>query len=180
MRKIISGASFAALLAAGALGAALAGSQPAAANPAQDKVISAFCNNQTDDNACNDWRYNRGSWSDAQYQAFYSTHQTMPEFQTDEAHSAFIAGNSTLPPPDPNATATEQRIAPGYMESSKIMTNTPGPVESTPTGDVVKTVPEVIGDSPTHMADCAATFKSYDPATDTYMGLDGSREKCKL
>ena len=53
-------------------------------------------------------------------------------------------------------------------------------MESTPTGDVVKTVPEVIGDSPNHVADCMATFKSYDPATDPYMGLDGSREKCKL
>jgi hypothetical protein len=53
-------------------------------------------------------------------------------------------------------------------------------VESTSTGDVVKTVPEVIGDSPTHAADCAATFKSYDATTDTYMGLDGQRQKCKL
>ena len=53
-------------------------------------------------------------------------------------------------------------------------------MESTTTGDVVKTVPEVQGDSPTHIADCPATFKSYDAATDTYMGSDGSRERCKL
>lgn len=176
MRKIIFGASVMAVFALSGL-AAIA---PAAANPAQDKVISAYCNNLPDANECNDWRYNRAQWTDAQYQAFYSAHQGMTEFQTPEALAAFTGVDSALPPPAVNATATEQRIAPGYTEASKVMTNTPGPVESTPTGDVVKTVPEVIGDSPTHVADCQATFKSYDPATDTYMGLDGSREKCKL
>jgi hypothetical protein len=92
-----------------------------------------------------------------------------------------MANGGTLPPPDPNAAATEQRVTPGYTASSKVYTNDPSaPVESTSTGDVVKTVPEVIGDSPTHVADCQATFKSYDVATDTYMGLDGQRQKCKL
>ena len=46
--------------------------------------------------------------------------------------------------------------------------------------DVVKTVPEVQGDSPTHVTDCMATYKSYDPATDSYMGLSGERHQCKL
>jgi hypothetical protein len=159
---------------------ALLGVAPASANPAQDKVISTYCNNQSDDQACNDWRYNRDSWSLQQYQAFYSAHQLYPAFQTQEAIAAFSGATNTLPPPNDNATATEVRVTPGYTDTSKVYTNTPGPVESTPTGDVVKTVPEVIGDSPNHAADCAATFKSYDPATDTYMGLDGSREKCKL
>jgi len=55
-----------------------------------------------------------------------------------------------------------------------------GSVSSTPTGNVVNTMPEVIGDSPTHVQDCQATYKSYDPSTDTYMGLSGQRQKCKL
>jgi hypothetical protein len=38
----------------------------------------------------------------------------------------------------------------------------------------------VIGDSPTHVSDCMATYKSYDPTTDTYMGLSGERQRCKL
>jgi hypothetical protein len=176
MRKTIFGASVMAVFAVSGL-AALA---PATANPAQDKVISGYCDNHTDASDCNDWRYNRGSWTDAQYQAFYLSHRGETEFSGNEASAAFVSGSGALPPPDPNATATEQRVTPGYTESSKIMTNTPGPVESTTTGDVVKTVPEVQGDSPTHVADCQATFKSYDAATDTYMGSDGSREKCKL
>jgi hypothetical protein len=173
---MISAVPLAALLAIGAF----AGATPATANPAQDKVISGYCDNHTDASDCNDWRYNRAQWTDAKYQAFYMSHRGETEFSSNEASAAFVGGSGTLPPPDANATATEQRVTPGYTESSKIMTNTPGPVESTTTGDVVKTVPEVQGDSPTHIADCQATFKSYDAATDTYMGSDGSREKCKL
>ena len=30
------------------------------------------------------------------------------------------------------------------------------------------------------VADCKATFKSYDEATDSYMNTDGYRQKCKL
>ena len=176
MRKMILGASvMAALVVTGFVGVA-----PAVANPAQDKVISTYCNNLPDATECNDWRYNRANWTDAQYQAFYQAHQGIGAFATPEAMAAFSGSDNALPPPAANATATEQRVSPGYTEASKVMTNTPGPVESTPTGDVVKTVPEVIGDSPTHVADCQAAFKSYDPATDTYMGLDGSRQKCKL
>jgi hypothetical protein len=174
MRKMIFSAS---VLAAFAVGG-FAGT--ASANPAQDKVISGYCDNHTDASDCNDWRYNRASWSEGQYQTFFMNHRGETEFSTAEASAAFGGGSSALPPPDPNATATEQRIAPGYTEASKVQTNTPGPVESTTTGDVVKTVPEVQGDSPTHMSDCAATFKSYDAATDTYMGSDGTRQKCKL
>ena len=174
MRKMIFGASvMAAFAVSGFAGIA-------SANPAQDKVISGYCDNHTDASDCNDWRYNRASWSDSQYQAFYATHRGETEFATQDAAAAFIGGDGALPPPAPDATVTEQRIAPGYTEASKVTTETPGPVESTTTGDVVKTVPEVQGDSPTHMSDCAATFKSYDAATDTYMGSDGTRQKCKL
>jgi hypothetical protein len=174
MRKMIIGASvMAAFAVSGFAGIA-------SANPAQDKVISGYCDNHTDASDCNEWRYNRASWSEGQYQTFYMNHRGETEFSSQDAAAAFVSGDSALPPPAADATATEQRVTPGYTEASKIQTNTPGPVESTPTGDVVKTVPEVQGDSPTHAADCAATFKSYDPGTDTYMGSDGSREKCKL
>lgn len=176
MKNMISGVPFA-VAAICAFGAFVT---PAAATPAQDKVISTYCDNHTDASDCNDWRYNRASWSDAQYQTFFMNHRGDAEFATQDAMAAFVGGQTAVPPPDPNATATEQRVAPGYTEASKVITNTPGPVVSTPTGDVVKTVPEVQGDSPTHIADCQATFKSYDPATDTYMGSDGSRQRCKL
>lgn len=176
MHKLISGLSLAAALAAGAFAAA-----PASANPAQDKVISGFCNSEPDANDCNEWRHNRASWTDAQYQDFYRAHSGDSAFATPEAAAAFQMGDSALPPPNPNAAATEIRVAPGYTDASKVNVTDPNAaVTSTPTGDVVKTVPEVIGDSPTHVADCMATFKSYDAATDTYMGLDGSRQKCKL
>jgi BA14K-like protein len=178
MKKIISGVSLAALMAIGAL-ATIA---PASANPAQDKVISGYCNNEPDATDCNEWRSNRASWTDQQYQQFYSAHASDSAFSTPDASAAFsMAGGTTLPPPDPNAAATETRVIPGYTDASKVYTVDPNaPVVSTSTGDVVKTVPEVQGDSPTHIQDCQATFKSYDAATDTYMGLDGSREKCKL
>jgi hypothetical protein len=181
MKKTISGVPVMLSLAALCAFAAL-GNTPAAANPAQDKVISTFCNNEPDANDCNEWRHNRSAWSDAQYQQFYRNHMQDSAFTTPEAQSAFsMSSNGALPPPDPNAAATEVRVAPGYTPASKAYTTNPSaPVESTSTGDVVKTVPEVIGDSPTHAADCAATFKSYDATTDTYMGLDGQRQKCKL
>ena len=39
---------------------------------------------------------------------------------------------------------------------------------------------EVIGDSNTHVADCIATFRSYDVGTDSYLAFDGTRHRCKL
>jgi hypothetical protein len=54
------------------------------------------------------------------------------------------------------------------------------PATATPQGNGTGATPEVIGDSPNHVADCQASFKSYNPATDTYVGLDGQVKKCKL
>jgi hypothetical protein len=169
----------------------LAGITPAAANDAQDKVISTYCDNNTESQECNDWRYNRASWSPVQYQTFYTQHQSDPAFQSAEAEAAFglpvgtAASTSevdpgTAPVKDPLGTAT---IAVPVSPSSDTPAASPageGAVISTPTGNVVKTMPEVQGDSPTHVTDCMATYKSYDPATDTYMGLSGERQKCKL
>src|SRR3954465_8893220 len=75
--------SAAALLAMGLMAA------PAAASDAQDKVISTYCDNNTDSQECNDWRYNRASWSPVQYQTFYTQHQSDPAFQSAEAEAAF-------------------------------------------------------------------------------------------
>jgi hypothetical protein len=164
---------------------------PAAANDAQDKVISTYCDNNTDSQECNDWRYNRAGWSPQQYQSFYSQHQADPAFQSAEAEAAFglpvgsaasttVVDPGTAPVKDPLGTAT---IAVPVSPSSDTPAASPageGAVISTPTGNVVKTMPEVTGDSPTHVSDCMATYKSYDAATDTYMGLSGERQKCKL
>jgi hypothetical protein len=169
----------------------LSGIAPAMANDAQDKVISTYCDNNTDSQECNDWRYNRASWSPAQYQSFYTQHQSDPAFQSAEAEAAFglPVGSAastkdinpgTAPVNDPLGTAT---IAVPVSPSSGTPAASPagdGSVTSTPTGNVVKTMPEVIGDSPTHISDCQAAYKSYDPSTDTYMGLSGERQKCKL
>lgn len=185
MRITIS--SMAALLALGML----SGIAPAAADDAQNKVISTYCDNNTDSQACNDWRYNRASWSPAQYQSFYTQHQSDPAFQSAEAAAAFglpvgsaasttEVNPGTAPVNDPLGTAD---IAVAVSPSSGTPAASPagdGSVTSTPTGNVVKTMPEVIGDSPTHISDCQAAYKSYDPATDTYMGLSGERQKCKL
>jgi hypothetical protein len=168
-RAALMTVSTAAFLAAVLAGSMLAGIAPAAANPAQDKIISNFCDGHPDANECNDWRYNRASWGDAQYQSFYMTHRGETEFTTADAAAAFsVSAQAPVPPPVNDQTATGEPAAPS-----------PATV-STPTGDVVKTVPEVTGGADNHISDCQATFKSYDAATDTYMGLDGSRQKCKL
>jgi len=185
MQKTVSAVpmafSFAALMALGAL----AGTTPAAADPAQDKVISTFCNNQLDAPDCNDWRYNRGSWSAAKYQSFYAAHDSDPAFQSAVTQAAGLPVNTTASTKDVDPGTAPERDPLGTAPYAVTIKNANSPtgvgeVVSTPTGNVVKTMPEVIGDSPTHVADCQATFKSYDPATDTYMGLDGSRQKCKL
>jgi len=192
MHKMITGVSLAAVFAVGAFAmATLAGIAPAAANPAQDKVISNYCNNDLAAQDCNEWRYNRTTWSAGQYQSFYNQHQSDPAFQSAEAQAAFgLPVNSTAstnevdpgtaPVNDPLGTAASAVAVTPTSSTPGASPAGPGTVSSTSTGDVVKTVPEVIGDSPTHIADCQATFKSYDAGTDTYMGLDGSREKCKL
>ena len=170
----------------------LSGIAPAAANDAQDKVISTYCDNNADSQACNDWRYNRASWSPAQYQTFYSQHQSDPAFQSAEAETAFglpvgsaasttEVNPGTAPVNDPLGTANfAVPVSPSSNTPGASPAASEGSVASTPTGNVVNTVPEVIGDSPTHISDCQATYKSYDPATDTYMGLSGERQKCKL
>ncbi len=170
----------------------LAGVTPAAANDAADKVISTYCDNAPDAQACNDWRYNRGSWSMEQYHTFYMNHRSDPAFQSAEAEAAFgppVNTSASTTEVDPGTAPVKDRIgAAGSAVTVSPSSNTPaaspassdGTVTSTPTGNVVDTVPEVIGDSPTHVQDCLATYKSYDPATDTYMGLSGERQKCKL
>ncbi len=179
--------SMAALFALGML----AGVGPAAANDAQDKVISTFCDNNTDSPDCNDWRYNRAGWAPERYSSFYMSHQADPAFQSAEAEAAFglpVGSAASTTEVDPGTAPVQDKIgAAATAVTVSPSSNTPaaspageGAVISTPTGNVVKTMPEVVGDSPTHASDCAATYKSYDPATDTYMGLSGERQKCKL
>ncbi|MDQ7251467.1 BA14K family protein [Dongia sedimenti] len=192
MRMKISGAplmtSLAALLALGVL----AGITPAAANDAADKIISNYCDNNPGVQDCNDWRYNRAGWSTDQYLKFYNQYRSDPAFQSAEAEAAFgLPVNSaastqdvnpgTAPVKDPLGTADiAVPVSPSSGTPGASAGGEAGAVLSTPTGNVVKTVPEVIGDSPTHVSDCMATYKSYDPATDTYMGFSGERQKCKL
>ncbi|WP_395016803.1 BA14K family protein [Dongia sp.] len=177
--------SVAALFAMGLMAA------PAVANDAQDKVISTYCDNNTESQDCNDWRYNRASWSPEQYQTFYMKYQADPAFQSAEAEAAFglpVGATASTTEVDPGTAPVNDKlgtanIAVPVSPSSNTPAASPaldGTVTSTPTGNVVNTVPEVVGDSPTHIQDCLATYKSYDPATDTYMGLSGERQKCKL
>jgi hypothetical protein len=168
---------------------------PAAASDAQDKVISNYCDNNTDSQDCNDWRYNRASWSAEQYQSFYMKNHTDPAFQSAEAEAAFglpVGSTASTNEVDPGTAPVNDKlgtanIATPVSPSSDTPAASPsvggtagGTVSSTTTGNVVNTVPEVQGDSPTHIQDCLATYKSYDPSTDTYMGLSGERQRCKL
>jgi hypothetical protein len=180
---LLKATSLAAVLAAGAL----LGSTPATANPAQDKAISTYCDNNMDSQACNDWRYNRASWSAEQYQSFYTQHQSDPAFQSAEAEAAFglpVGSSASTTEVDPGTAPLNNRLGTADIAAPvSPSSNQPageGTVSSTPTGNVVDTMPEVIGDSPTHIQDCQAAYKSYDPATDTYMGFSGERQKCKL
>ncbi|GAB2179481.1 BA14K family protein [Dongia sp. agr-C8] len=180
--------SAAALVAMGLMAA------PASANDAQDKVISTFCDNNIESQDCNDWRYNRAGWSPQQYQSFYLKYQSDPAFQSAEAEAAFglpVGSSASTNDVDPGTAPVNDKLgtaniavpvspSSGTPGASPSVGGTGGTVTSTPTGNVVNTVPEVIGDSPTHVQDCMATYKSYDPASDTYMGLSGERQKCKL
>jgi hypothetical protein len=177
--------SVAALFAMGLMAA------PAAASDAQDKIISNYCDNNTESQDCNDWRYNRASWSAQQYQTFYMKYQADPAFQSAEAEAAFglpVGASASTSEVDPGTAPVNDKlgtadIATPVSPSSNTPAASPsagGTVTSTSTGNVVNTVPEVVGDSPTHIQDCMATYKSYDPSTDTYMGLSGERQKCKL
>jgi len=176
MYKIISAASVAALFSIGAqVGVMVCSIAPAAANSAEDNVISTFCNGHPQANECNDWRYNRTKWSDQQYQSFYQSHEADKEFQTPQAAAAFSM------PAYVDPTLPGQRVGnpPAKAPVNGDAANADWAVGSH-RGNVVGNQPEVIGDSPTHVQDCMATFKSYDPSTDTYMSLAGNREKCKL
>ena len=177
--------SVAALFAMGLMAA------PAAANPTQDKIISTYCDNKTDSPDCNDWRYNRASWSQEQYYQFYVNNRADPAFQSAEAETAFglpVGSSASTTEVDPGTAPVQDKIGSAAVavpvspssETPAVSPAAPGTITSTPTGNVVDTVPEVIGDSPTHLQDCMATYKSYDPSTDTYMGLSGERQKCKL
>jgi hypothetical protein len=172
----------------------LAGIAPAAANEAADKVISTYCNNKPDSQDCNDWRYNRAGWSTEQYISFYNAHRTDPAFANAEAEAAFglpVGASASTDVVDPGTAPVNDKLGTANIAvpvsptsntpaASPSVGGTAGTVTSTPTGNVVDTVPEVIGDSPTHVQDCLATYKSYDPSTDTYMGFSGERRKCKL
>src|SRR5258708_25357075 len=95
--------SIAALFAIGML----AGISPAAANDAADKVISNYCDNNTDSQDCNDWRSNRAGWSNDQYLKFYNQNRTDPAFQSAEAEAAFgLPVNSAASTNDVNPGTT--------------------------------------------------------------------------
>ena len=174
MRNAISAVPVAALLAALFAVSSLAGITPAAASPAQDKVISDFCDGHPEADECNDWRYNRARWSNEQYQSFYQAHRSEKEFSTAAAAGAFgpSADGQLM-----NSQSVEIRPVVGSQSGDAADANWP---VGTHRGNVVGNQPEVIGDSPTHVADCQATFKSYDVSTDSYMGFNGFRQKCKL
>ena len=142
----------------GTIGAAFAGIAAAQANPAQDRIIMAYCTTHAGGTDCTVWQTNRAKWQDDDYHAFYQAHQADTEFQGAAARPAFGQ----------------------WMNASGDASNDPNWVPGTHRNNVEGNMPEVIGDSPNHVADCKATFKSYDVATDSYMNTDGYRQKCKL
>lgn len=169
-RTVSAAAFLAGLLALGTL----AGVTPAAAaNSMEDQIISNFCNGHPDASECGDWQYNRAGWSDEQYQAFYRSHQNEDGFNNAQAAGAF--GYQSYDQAQNDQAATSQPVMVPSTDNSDSNWQV-----GQQRGNVVGDQPEVIGDSPTHVADCMATFKSYNVSTDTYVGLDGATQRCKL
>jgi hypothetical protein len=176
MHKTILNLSGAALFGAVFAVGSLSGATPAAANPAEDQIISGFCEKHPVTDECNSWKLHHADWSEDQYQAFYNTHVGTAEFSTPEAKEAFsrtntdvvpgAEGNAAVAPVDPSQTNSKAESGAGQPATKPAVDPAAGG--------------EVIGDSPNHVADCQASFKSYNPATDTYVGLDGEVKKCKL
>jgi len=91
MKNFISTVSVAAIL--GLI--SLVGLTPAAAGPMpgnfqqQDRYIGNFCDTNPNAGQCNDWRSNRGNWSNSQYQGFYRTHRHDRGFDNNLAAGLF-------------------------------------------------------------------------------------------
>jgi hypothetical protein len=192
MRKIISGFSIArprtgfglgfkaaALFGAACAVGALSGAAPAAANPAEDRIIAGFCEKHPQTDECHAWQLRGGEWGEDQYQAFYNTHIGTEEFSTPEAKQAFGRADSDIVPGAEGVGGDADAAAPDLSQTnSRAESGANQPPKAAPYDPAQGG--EVIGDSPNHVADCQASFKSYNPATDTYVGLDGQVKKCKL
>jgi len=160
MRNMISAALRAASVVT-TLAVLLAVSAPAGITPAKadaafaarDQLISDFCKEYPGASSCADWQSNRGAWSNDRYQSFYHDHRY--EMGLDTAAAAAAFGPTT------GGTAPGQDVGGQTLETAAPKV-------------------EVIGDSDNHVDDCHAAFRSYDSHTDTYLGFDGARHKCKL
>jgi hypothetical protein len=103
MRKLISAASMAALLAA----ISLAGINPAEAGAfdKQNQYIGSFCGKYRGADQCNDWRADHTNWTSDQYRNFYARHENDKEFASPEAAALFgpgLGGAKTNAAPDAN------------------------------------------------------------------------------
>ena len=96
MRKLISAASTAALLAM----TSWVATTPAIAGAARDNLdkqnqyISSFCAKYRGADQCNEWRAGHASWTSEQYRSFYRRHQDDGEFANPEAANLFGLGHS--------------------------------------------------------------------------------------
>jgi len=96
MRKLISAAAMAALLAA----TSLAGIHPAEAGASranfdkQNQYIGSFCGKYRGADQCNDWRADHTNWTSEQYRNFYRRHENDKAFATPEADALFGMGRS--------------------------------------------------------------------------------------
>lgn len=94
MRKLISAATMAALIAA----TSLAGIHPAVAGAPrvnfdkQNQYINLFCGKYRGADQCNDWRADHTDWTSEQYRNFYRRHENDKEFASPEAAALFGAG----------------------------------------------------------------------------------------
>ncbi len=94
MRKLISAASMAVLLAAtlqAAITPATAGA-PQGNFDKQNQLIGSFCDKYRGADQCNDWRAGHANWTSEQYRNFYRRHQNDKEFASPEAANLFSVG----------------------------------------------------------------------------------------
>ena len=107
MRKLISAAAMAALIAATSLaGITAAEAGATAANfDKQNQYINSFCGKYRGADQCNDWRADHTQWTSDQYRNFYRRHENDKEFASPEAAALFGMGHGaagTKSAPDAN------------------------------------------------------------------------------
>jgi len=136
---------------------------PAAAAPQnrarQEAIVEKFCREHPRRPVCDDWRRNRHNWDEARYRRWYSDHRN------DLGQDAAIAGLF------------------GFAAGAIVGTAAGQAGAAAPAGTVVYSgVPAAGGfaaGTDGWLQYCSAKYRSFDPASGTFLGNDGQRHYCQ-